>query len=59
MMRYRPVSCSNKAEPGAGHNMDGKPSKSTDGDESGHDWGEHPKHLVGEGDGDGVAGQHG
>ena len=58
MMWNQPVSCSNKAEPRASHNVDGKPSKSTDGNESRHDWSEHPKHAVGEGDGNGVAGEH-
>ena len=58
IMWYQPVSCSNKAEPRACHNVDGEPSQSTDGNESRHDWSEHPKHAVGKGDGNGVAGEH-
>lgn len=39
--------------------MDRKPSQSTDGNESRHDWSKHPKHAIGECDGDCVAGEHG
>ena len=39
--------------------MDRKPSQSTDGNESGHDWSKHPKHAASECDGDCVAGEHG
>ena len=55
---YRPIPCPDKAEPRAGHNVDRKPSQSTDGNESRHDWSKHPKHAIGECDGDCVAGEH-
>ena len=58
-MRYRPIPCPNKAEPGAGHNVDWEPSQSTDGNESRHDWSKHPKHAIGECNCDRVAGEHG
>ena len=58
-MWYRPIPCPNKAEPGAGHNVDREPSKSTDGNESRHDWSKGAEHAISKGDGNGIAGKHG